>query len=384
MQQLEVGVSTLHAVSMRVVILGVVLCAVLATPSPAYTAPSNAAIDAKRDDAEAARVKVDELATDLELRGEELAEIEDAVLTTRKQIAITETELAEANTDLATTQSILDRRVTNIYRSGKVDILAVFVGSTDFEDFITRVDLLRRVGRSDASVVSSVKQAKRRVETARASLETRQSEQIALRNRARTKQSEVEDAYESQRAFLASLTSELKKLVAAERERQERLAAKRAAEAAARAAESGRDNANRPGSRTFDPAALGTPHPGAVSIARKYLGVRYVWGGTSPSGFDCSGLTSYAYRAIGIDIPRTSRMQYRIGAFIPPNRLDLLEPGDLVFFGYGGSASKIHHVGMYVGGGSFIHAPQTGDVVRISSLTGRIASRGDYVGATRP
>jgi len=77
-------------------------------------------------------------------------------------------------------------------------------------------------------------------------------------------------------------------------------------------------------------------------------------------------------------------MQYRIGAYIPPNRLDLLQPGDLVFFGYEGSASRIHHVGMYVGGGSFIHAPQTGDVVRIASLTGRIASRGDYVGATRP
>jgi len=377
-------VSTLRAVRMRVVLLGVVLCAALLAASPALAAPSNAAIKAKRADAEAAREKVDALATDLELKGEELAEIEDAVLSTRKQIAITETELVQANADLATTQSILDRRVTNIYRSGKVDMLAVFVGSTDFNDFITRVDLLRRIGRSDASVVSSVKEAKSRVETARASLEKRQSEQIALRNRARAKQSEVEDAYESQRAFLAGLTSELKKLVAAERERQERLAAKRAAEAAARAASSGRNNASKPGSRPFDPNALGAPHPGALAIARKYLGVRYVWGGTTPRGFDCSGLTSYAYNAIGIDIPRTSRMQYRIGAYIPPNRLDLLQPGDLVFFGYGGSASKIHHVGMYVGGGSFIHAPQTGDVVRITSLTGRIASRGDYVGATRP
>lgn len=375
---------TSRAISIRVVIAGVLLCAAVVTSSPALAAPSNATIEAKRKDAEAARVKVDELATDLELKGEELAEIEEAVLSTRQQIAITETELAQANTDLAVTQSILDRRVTNIYRSGKVDMLAVFVGSTDFEDFITRVDLLRRIGRSDASVVSSVKQAKSRVETARASLETRQSEQIALRNRARSKQSEVEDAYESQRAFLAGLTSELKKLVAAERERQERLAAKRAAEAAALAAKNGSNNAKKPGARTFDPGALGAPHPRAVSIARKYLGVRYVWGGSTPRGFDCSGLTSYAYNAIGIDIPRTSRMQYRFGAYIPPNRLDLLQPGDLVFFGYGGSASKIHHVGMYVGGSSFIHAPQTGDVVRIASLTGRIASRGDYVGATRP
>ncbi len=376
--------STFRASYVRLFIIGVALFAVVGLTSPAHAAPSNAAIDAKRADAEAARSKVDELATDLELKGEELAEIEDAVLSTRRQIALTEAELVRANADLAMTQSILDRRVANIYRSGKVDMLSVFVGSTDFEDFITRVDLLRRIGRSDASVVSSVKQAKSRVETARTSLEQRQSEQIALRNRARAKQSEVEDAYASQRAFLASLTSELKQLLAAERERQERLAAQRAAEAAARAAASGQNNANTPGARTFVPGALGTPHPRAVSIARKYLGVRYVWGGTSPSGFDCSGLTSYSYAAIGISIPRTSRLQYRIGAYIPPNRLDLLQPGDLVFFGYGGSASRIHHVGMYVGGGSFIHAPQTGDVVRIASLAGRIASRGDYVGATRP
>ena len=376
--------SRLRAVCAFIAITLMALCVTTVAVAPALAAPSNAAIEAKRKDAEAASNKVDKLATDLELKGEDLAEIEDAVLTTRKQITVTQTELEAANADLAMTQSILDRRVTNIYRSGKVDILAVFVGSTDFNDFITRMDLLRRIGRSDASVVASVKEAKSRVETARASLETRQSEQIALRNRARAKQAEVEDAYQSQQVYLAGLTSELKKLVAAERERQERLAAKRAAEAAARAAESGRDNANKPGSRTFDPNALGSPHPNAVSVARKYLGVRYVWGGTTPIGFDCSGLTSYAYKAIGIDIPRTSRMQYRIGAYIPPNRLDLLQSGDLVFFGYQGSASRIHHVGMYVGGDSFIHAPQTGDVVRIASLTGRIASRGDYVGATRP
>ena len=66
------------------------------------------------------------------------------------------------------------------------------------------------------------------------------------------------------------------------------------------------------------------------------------------------------------------------------DRLDLLEPGDMVFFGYNGDPDQIHHVGMYVGGGDFIHAPATGDVVRIVSLGGRIESRGDYVGAVRP
>jgi len=232
--------------------------------------------------------------------------------------------------------------------------------------------------------VASVKEAKGRVEKARQALVTRQAEQVALRTSARAKQDEVKVAYNAQRKYLAGLTSELKKLVAQERERQERLAKQRAREAAAKAAAVGKVNGSRTGARTFVPSALGKPHPAAVSVARKFLGVPYEWGGTDPSGFDCSGLTNYAYSHIGIPIPRTSRSQYRIGAYIPPDRLDLLAPGDLVFFGYGGDPSRIHHVGMYVGGGSFIHAPATGDVVRIASLAGRIASRGDYVGACRP
>jgi cell wall-associated NlpC family hydrolase len=92
----------------------------------------------------------------------------------------------------------------------------------------------------------------------------------------------------------------------------------------------------------------------------------------------------YSYAQVGISIPRTSREQFTAGAYIPPSRVDLLEPGDLVFFGYHGDPSQIHHVGMYVGGGDFIHAPATGDVVRIASLAGRIESHGDYVGAMRP
>ncbi|HEY5432576.1 MAG TPA: NlpC/P60 family protein, partial [Coriobacteriia bacterium] len=72
------------------------------------------------------------------------------------------------------------------------------------------------------------------------------------------------------------------------------------------------------------------------------------------------------------------------GQFIPPSRTDLLEAGDLVFFGYGGDPSQIHHVGMYVGGGVFIEAPGAGGYVRYASLWSRISSRGDYVGAVRP
>jgi peptidoglycan DL-endopeptidase CwlO len=198
-----------------------------------------------------------------------------------------------------------------------------------------------------------------------------------LRNSAQEKRKDVKHALAEQKSYIKQLGKKLKKLIAAERARQERLARKRAAAAAAAAASHS--------TRRFDTSKLGGSHPRVVAIARRFVGrTPYVWGGTSPAGFDCSGLVQYCYREIGINLPRTSRSQFHAGSYIPPDRLDLLKPGDLVFFGRGASQSRIHHVAIYIGSGMMIHAPQTGMKVMVSSLTGRIASRGDYVGGCRP
>ncbi len=110
----------------------------------------------------------------------------------------------------------------------------------------------------------------------------------------------------------------------------------------------------------------------AVALARRELGVPYVWGGESPAGFDCSGLVAYVYGRLGVSLPRVAADQYRAGRHIARS---MLRPGDLVFF------HGLGHVGIYIGGGRFIHAPHTGDVVRISSLTGWYDET--YVGASR-
>ena len=113
-----------------------------------------------------------------------------------------------------------------------------------------------------------------------------------------------------------------------------------------------------------------------VDTAKKYLGVKYVWGGTSPSGFDCSGLVQYVCRQNGISVNRTSREQFKNGVAVSKSNL---QPGDLVFFARNG---VIHHVGIYVGNGNMIHAPQTGDVVKISSIETAYRQK-QYAGARR-
>lgn len=103
-----------------------------------------------------------------------------------------------------------------------------------------------------------------------------------------------------------------------------------------------------------------------INEAYSHLGKAYVWGATGPSNFDCSGFTQYVYKkAAGIDITRTTYSQINVGRAVTR---DQLQPGDLVFTHAG-------HVGIYVGGGSMIHAPQTGDVVKVSSITKFYAAR---------
>ena len=113
-----------------------------------------------------------------------------------------------------------------------------------------------------------------------------------------------------------------------------------------------------------------------VNAAKKYIGVRYVYGGTSPSGFDCSGLVQYACREVGISVNRTSRSQYSNGVAVSKSNL---QPGDLVFFSKG---SGISHVGIYAGDGQVIHAPSPGKRVCYIALS-KICSYSTYVGARR-
>ena len=114
-----------------------------------------------------------------------------------------------------------------------------------------------------------------------------------------------------------------------------------------------------------------------VAQAEKYLGVKYVYGGSSPSGFDCSGLVQYCCRQLGVSVNRTASAQYSNGVYVARENL---QPGDLIFFSKGGG--RITHVVIYVGNGMVIHAPHTGDVVKYQSLS-KICSYSHYVGARR-
>jgi cell wall-associated NlpC family hydrolase len=140
-----------------------------------------------------------------------------------------------------------------------------------------------------------------------------------------------------------------------------------------------------PGSPLPVAAAPARPIPGAppglggraAALAQSRLGTPYRWGGAAPGGFDCSGLVYWVFGQLGVPLPRVAEQQGRVG--VPVAAPDLL-PGDVVFFA--DSSGYVHHEGVYIGGGRMIHAPQTGDVVRVERIdTGYYARQ--YAGARR-
>lgn len=169
----------------------------------------------------------------------------------------------------------------------------------------------------------------------------------------------------------------------ARKEQEEREAAERAARAEEAARRHAAEAASSSSSSYSSSSASSDPTPvsssggqALVDTAMQYLGVPYVWGGTSPSGFDCSGLVQYVCRKNGISVSRVAADQRGDGTYVSR---DNLQPGDLVFFDGG---SGIHHVGIYIGNGNMIHAPQTGDVVKISSIDTSYRIN-QYAGAVR-
>jgi cell wall-associated NlpC family hydrolase len=293
-------------------------------------------------------------------------------------------ELGVARVNLKHAQTALARQALSVYTSSDSNgTIEVLLGSASLDDLLTRIDTVNRVNDQRSSVVGDVTTFRSYVARQTARLHHAQSEQKRIVAQRLAEKHSIESKLAERNRLLQSVRAEIEHLRAVEAARQAELARQAREQQERQALQpqvasigvtvSGAQSAPVAAPAPVTPVAAPASHyGGVVGIAMQYLGTPYVWGGASPGGFDCSGLVMYAYAQVGVSLPHSSYAQY--GAGVPVSMSDL-QPGDLVFF-YG-----LGHVGIYIGGGSFIHAPHTGDVVKISSISGSYAS--SFVGARR-
>lgn len=287
--------------------------------------------------------------------------------------------LAAAKKSLGVAQMRIQERLRDLYINGEGDsTLEVILGSQSLDDIIARLDAIERVSSQDTRILHTVRQYRKEVETRRENLQEARTDQARIVAEQAAQKQSIESQIGEQNQLLASVKDEIAEIRAEEQRRQAALAeqARAAAQAAQLAAQATSQESYDTAAvvPTYDADAPAARYGHVVGIALQYLGIPYVWGGSSPStGFDCSGFTSYVYAQVGVSLPHHAASQYSMGT---PVAYEQLAPGDLVFF------SGLGHVGIYIGGGRFVHSPHTGDVVKISSIWDSwYASR--WVGARR-
>jgi cell wall-associated NlpC family hydrolase len=366
-------------------LMGVVLIGVAASTlilsSPVSAEPPQ--IAAKRAEAQRVLNEIQTLDSQLSKAIEAYNGASDQLAQIERERALNTRHLEIGRRNLTVAQRRLGARLRAIYTSDQEDsTLAIILGSRSLNDFLNRIETVNSVSSQDNQVLGEIKRFKhvvavRGVQLRRAHV--RQEQVVAERAAAKQR---VEAGLAERRRLVASIKDEITRLQAEERRRQEQLriqaqARLRAQLAAQQQASEEAQQTDVVGATAVTPEGISVAPPsrygGVVGIAMQYLGVPYVWGGASPSGFDCSGFVLYVYAQVGVSLPHYAASQYNYGV---PVSQDQLQPGDLVFF------DGLGHNGIYIGGGQFIHSPHTGDVVKISSLSDPWYA-GNWVGARR-
>jgi cell wall-associated NlpC family hydrolase len=366
--------------------LAALAVAVAATVAGARSTP---AIRAARAHERAVIAEVNAIGKDLQIAEDQAQNAQNRLALVKASLQRNEYRLHVAQGNLRAAQHRLMARLYSLYVNGAPSTIDVIAGAHSLSQMIDRAESAQVLSNQDAALGTQALSFEHSVQARERQLKHLKLQRERAVSETQARRREIASKLGQQKRLLASIHSSISQLQAQERARE--LAAKRAAEArlraelaaraaqkaaAAQAAQQAQQTASAPSIVAPPPVSVptggggsgGAGHAAAASIALHYLGVPYVYGGASPSGFDCSGLVMYVYAQLGISLPH-----YTVAQWNATQPISSPAPGDLVFF------NGLGHVGIYIGGGRFVDAPHTGSVVRIDSMS----SFGGYDGARR-
>lgn len=390
--------------------LSIALLTSIFQATPAFASPvtqgqinqTKGQINETEDQIEELETKIQQLDDRIITAMEKSKQLSSDIKAQQGQMEKTKAEIEKARKDLETNKNYYSARLRTMQAQGQQSIItyAEFIlSSKDFSELLTRSTAVMQILESNTDVMKALaekeetlKGAELKLENELAQFKKSQAELASEQKQIEADKQEIKTVLEQSKNTLKKQQTELAKqqtqknaqdkareeaeerarLAAEERARQEAQEAQEAPKAQERVQQPAptreskpeqKPSSNNESKSKSDSPKVETVNSGdanaLIAKAKQYLGVRYVWGGTSPNGFDCSGFTQYVFRSVGIYLPRVSRDQQDVGTRVSKYNV---QKGDLVFRG-----DPAHHVGIYIGGGQYIHAPQTGDVVKIST-----------------
>lgn len=335
--------------------------------TPVLAAPS---VDDLQKSKASAQSEVNSLQSQLQSIVSKITQLEADLTTKGEEIIQAQADLEQAQEDEKTQYAAMKLRIKYMYEAGDATALESLVSSEDFSDLLSKAEYVQSVHGYDRDKLEEYVATKQKIADLKEQLETEQSQLESMQTEYETEESNLTTLIDSKQAEVADLDSQIQeaaeKAAKEEEERQKKAEEERQKQLQAASQNSTTTNSNsgnsnsssssnsNKGNSSSNPSSSGSYVSGStVSRAYSALGKPYVWGAAGPNSFDCSGLVSFCLTG------RYSHT-YSSSDFVGLTKVSNPQPGDICV--------RVGHVGVYIGGGQMIHAPHTGDVVKISAV----------------